>query len=134
MTTPGSSRPTEREEPSAWELSTASLTIGVAASAASRGTILVASVAAIVAGSMSMAVGEYVSVSSQRDAEQADIEREKRELSGAPHAELDELASTARTPRCAERVAQPSLRGCAVGVRRCLRSTRPRLDVTRGRL
>jgi VIT1/CCC1 family predicted Fe2+/Mn2+ transporter len=66
--------------------------IGVAASAASRQAILVAGVAGLVAGSMSMAVGEYVSVSSQRDAEQADVERETRELEGRPQAELNELA------------------------------------------
>jgi VIT1/CCC1 family predicted Fe2+/Mn2+ transporter len=66
--------------------------IGVAASSASNGAILVAGVAGLVAGSMSMAVGEYVSVSSQRDAEQADIKREKRELAGQPQAELNELA------------------------------------------
>jgi len=74
-------------------VSTASLMIGVAASRASHGAILVAGVAGLVAGSMSMAVGEYVSVSSQRDAEQADIEREKRELTGQPQAELHELAT-----------------------------------------
>ena len=73
-------------------VSTASLMIGVAASSASNGATLVAGVAGLVAGSMSMAVGEYVSVSSQRDAEQADIKREKRELSGQPQAELNELA------------------------------------------
>ena len=72
-------------------VSTASLMIGVAASSAPKGAILVAGVAGLVAGSMSMAVGEYVSVSSQRDAEQADIEREKRELTDQPQAELDEL-------------------------------------------
>ena len=72
-------------------VSTASLMIGVAASAASKGAILVAGVAGLVAGAMSMAVGEYVSVSSQRDAEQADIELEKRELASNPQAELDEL-------------------------------------------
>jgi VIT1/CCC1 family predicted Fe2+/Mn2+ transporter len=66
--------------------------IGVAASSASNSATLVAGVAGLVAGSMSMAVGEYVSVSSQRDAEQADIKREKRELSGQPQAELGELA------------------------------------------
>lgn len=65
--------------------------IGVAASSASKGAILVSGVAGLVAGSMSMAVGEYVSVSSQRDAEQADIEREKTELAKQPHAELAEL-------------------------------------------
>src|SRR5271165_3625389 len=65
-------------------VSTASLMIGVAASSASREAILVAGVAGLVAGSMSMAVGEYVSVSSQRDAENADVALEKRELSGQP--------------------------------------------------
>lgn len=73
-------------------VSTSSLMIGVAASSASKEAILIAGVAGLVAGSMSMAVGEYVSVSSQRDAEQADIEREKRELEGKPRAELHELA------------------------------------------
>ena len=73
-------------------VSTASLMIGVAASSASNGAILVAGVAGLVAGSMSMAVGEYVSVSSQRDAERADTEREKRELAAQPQAELHELA------------------------------------------
>ena len=74
-------------------VSTASLMIGVAASSASRGAILVAGAVGLVAGAMSMAVGEYVSVSSQRDAERADIEREKRELAGQPQAELQELAT-----------------------------------------
>jgi VIT1/CCC1 family predicted Fe2+/Mn2+ transporter len=73
-------------------VSTASLMIGVAASSASQDAILIAGVAGLVAGSMSMAVGEYVSVSSQRDAERADIEREKRELGEQPQAELNELA------------------------------------------
>jgi VIT1/CCC1 family predicted Fe2+/Mn2+ transporter len=72
-------------------VSTASLMIGVAASAASKDAILISGVAGLVAGSLSMAVGEYVSVSSQRDAERADIELEKRELEGQPRAELDEL-------------------------------------------
>jgi vacuolar iron transporter family protein len=72
-------------------VSTASLLIGVAASSASMHTLLVASIAALVAGSMSMAVGEYVSVSSQRDAERADIELEERQLEHEPHAELSEL-------------------------------------------
>jgi vacuolar iron transporter family protein len=73
-------------------VSTASLMIGVAASSASKGAILVAGVAGLVAGAMSMAVGEFVSVSSQRDAEQADIELEKGELASRPKAELEELA------------------------------------------
>ena len=74
-------------------VSTASLMIGVAAASASKGAILVAGVAGLVAGAMSMAVGEYVSVSSQRDAEQADIGREKGELTAEPQAELQELAT-----------------------------------------
>jgi VIT1/CCC1 family predicted Fe2+/Mn2+ transporter len=73
-------------------VSTASLMIGVAAASASKGAILVAGVAGLVAGAMSMAVGEYVSVSSQRDAEQADIGREKGELTAEPQAEMEELA------------------------------------------
>lgn len=73
-------------------VSTASLIIGVAASSAPRGDVLIAGMAGLVAGSMSMAVGEYVSVSSQRDAEKADVEREKRGLTGQPQAELQELA------------------------------------------
>jgi VIT1/CCC1 family predicted Fe2+/Mn2+ transporter len=73
-------------------VSTASLMIGVAAASASKRAILVAGVAGLVAGAMSMAVGEYVSVSSQRDAEQADIGREKQELATEPQAELQELA------------------------------------------
>jgi len=72
-------------------VSTSSLMIGVAASSAPKGAILVAGVAGLVAGAMSMAVGEYVSVSSQRDAEDADIAMEKGELSSQPQAEMDEL-------------------------------------------
>ena len=66
--------------------------IGVAAAAASQQAILIAGVAGLVAGSMSMAVGEYVSVSAQRDSEQADIELERQELADEPRAELNELA------------------------------------------
>ena len=73
-------------------VSTASLMIGVAAASADGQAIVVAGVAALVAGAMSMAVGEYVSVSSQRDAEQADMEKEKAELESDPHNELKELA------------------------------------------
>lgn len=72
-------------------VSTASLMLGVAASSATRTSILVAGIAGLVAGALSMAAGEYVSVSSQRDAEQADIAREKRELRDQPDAELEEL-------------------------------------------
>ena len=74
-------------------VSTASLMIGVAASNATKPAVLIAGVAGLVAGAMSMAVGEYVSVSSQRDAEHADITREKRELASQPQSELEELAS-----------------------------------------
>jgi VIT1/CCC1 family predicted Fe2+/Mn2+ transporter len=73
-------------------VSTSSLIIGIAASSAPKDAIVVAGIAGLVAGAMSMAVGEYVSVSSQRDAEQADIELEKRELANDPQAELKELA------------------------------------------
>jgi len=72
-------------------VSTASLTIGVAAAAASRSTILVAGLAGLVAGAMSMAAGEYVSVSSQRDAERADITRERQQQQAGPDRELAEL-------------------------------------------
>jgi VIT1/CCC1 family predicted Fe2+/Mn2+ transporter len=74
-------------------VSTASLMLGVAASSASKTEILIAGVAGLVAGAMSMAVGEYVSVSSQRDAERADIAREKAELHAQPAFELEELAA-----------------------------------------
>ncbi len=73
-------------------LSTGSVIVGVAAASAGRSEILVAGLAALVAGAMSMAAGEYVSVSSQSDTEQADLERERKELGAAPEAELDELA------------------------------------------
>jgi VIT1/CCC1 family predicted Fe2+/Mn2+ transporter len=73
-------------------VSTASLMIGVAAASASKPAILIAGFAGLVAGSMSMAVGEYVSVSAQRDSEQADIELEQQELADEPRAELNELA------------------------------------------
>lgn len=73
-------------------VSVASLMIGVSASSASKAAVLVAGAAGLVAGAMSMGAGEYVSVSSQRDAELADIEVEKRELASAAPAELKELA------------------------------------------
>jgi VIT1/CCC1 family predicted Fe2+/Mn2+ transporter len=74
-------------------VSTSSLMLGVLASAASRSTILTAGVAGLVAGASSMAVGEYVSVSSQRDSERADLAIEKRSLANNPKEELAELAS-----------------------------------------
>ena len=74
-------------------LSTASVVIGVAASGAGHGAIVTAGVAALSAGTLSMAAGEYVSVSSQRDTENADLRLEQRELGEAPERELRELAS-----------------------------------------
>jgi VIT1/CCC1 family predicted Fe2+/Mn2+ transporter len=75
-------------------VSTASLVLGVAAAGADSRGILVAGVAGLVAGAMSMAAGEYVSVSSQADTEQADLDRERKELATSPaheHAELTEI-------------------------------------------
>lgn len=74
-------------------LSTASLVVGVAASHASRGSVLVAGVAGLVAGAMSMAAGEYVSVSSQSDTERADLARERKELEDDEEGERKELAA-----------------------------------------
>lgn len=72
-------------------VSTASLIMGVATASAGTEQILVAGVAGLVAGAMSMAAGEYVSVSSQADTEQADLARERMELETLPEAELNEL-------------------------------------------
>jgi vacuolar iron transporter family protein len=74
-------------------VSTASLVLGVATAEASRPAVFVAGVAGLVAGAMSMAAGEYVSVSSQADTERADLERERRELAAGGPAEQEELAS-----------------------------------------
>ncbi|MGZ8424435.1 MAG: VIT1/CCC1 transporter family protein [Candidatus Binatia bacterium] len=74
-------------------VSTASLVVGVAASNATHTAVLVAGVAGLVAGAMSMAAGEYVSVSSQSDTEQADIGRERRELAANESNEKKELAA-----------------------------------------
>jgi VIT1/CCC1 family predicted Fe2+/Mn2+ transporter len=73
-------------------VSTASLVVGVAAAHAGRNEILVAGLAGLAAGAMSMAAGEYVSVSSQSDTEKADLERERKELSSDHESELNELA------------------------------------------
>ena len=72
-------------------VSTASLIVGVAAADTSRQTIVTAGFAGLAAGAMSMAVGEFVSVSSQRDAERADLAQERRELAADPVSELSEL-------------------------------------------
>jgi VIT1/CCC1 family predicted Fe2+/Mn2+ transporter len=74
-------------------LSTASLLIGVAAADVSRGVLLTTGLAALVAGAGSMAVGEFSSVSSQRDAEEADLATERQELASSPRSELAELTS-----------------------------------------
>lgn len=74
-------------------VSTASLIVGVAAAGASRGAVLTAGVAGLVAGAMSMAAGEYVSVSSQADTERADLERERKELATDVESERTELAA-----------------------------------------
>ncbi|MFZ3007086.1 MAG: VIT family protein [Phenylobacterium sp.] len=85
-------------------VSTASLIVGVAAASQGRGEILVAGVAGLVAGAMSMAAGEYVSVSSQSDTERADLTRERGELAIQPELELAELAGI-----YAERGVEPDL-------------------------
>lgn len=74
-------------------VSTASLIVGVAAAAAGRSEVLLAGVAGLVAGAMSMAAGEYVSVSSQADTEGADLARERAELAAAPETEQAELST-----------------------------------------
>jgi len=73
-------------------ISTSSLVVGVASAEASREAVLLAAVAGLVAGALSMAAGEYVSVSSQADTERADLTRERRELASEPESERAELA------------------------------------------
>jgi len=91
-------------------ISTASLVVGVAASGTGRAAILIAGVAGVAAGAMSMAAGEYVSVSSQSDTEAADLAREGRELATEPEAELRELTgiyeARGLTPELARQVAE----------------------------
>lgn len=74
-------------------ISVASLVVGVAAAGANHSSILLTGIAGLVAGAMSMAAGEYVSVQSQADTENADLEKEKRELQSQPEHELDELTA-----------------------------------------
>ncbi len=74
-------------------ISVASLIIGVAAATPALSVVVISGVAGLVAGAMSMAAGEYISVSAQRDSEQADIEREKRALEQMPSEEFDELVA-----------------------------------------
>ncbi len=85
-------------------ISTASLIVGVAAASPGRNQVLIAGLAGLVAGAMSMAAGEYVSVSSQADTEAADMQRERRELAEQPEAELQEL-----TQIYVQRGVEPSL-------------------------
>jgi len=90
-------------------ISTSSLVVGVAAAATTRDPVVVAALAGLVAGSLSMAAGEYVSVSSQADTEQADLERERNELATDPQREHAELAGIyvgrGLTPELARQVA-----------------------------
>jgi VIT1/CCC1 family predicted Fe2+/Mn2+ transporter len=101
-------------------ISTASLVVGVAASGTERGAILIAGVAGLVAGSMSMAAGEYVSVSSQSDTETADLARERKELATQPEHELEELVgiyqSRGLSPELAREVAVQLTERDALGV------------------
>jgi vacuolar iron transporter family protein len=100
-------------------LSTASLVLGVAAAHATRSNVLIAGVAGLVAGAMSMAAGEYVSVHSQADTEQADLERERKELKADDKGEHKELAAiyVARglDPSLAKQVAQQLMAYDALG-------------------
>ena len=100
-------------------VSTASLVVGVAAASATTGTVLMTGVAALVAGAMSMAAGEYVSVYSQADTENADLARERAELAADIGAERQELASiyVARglEPKLAQQVAQQLMVHDALG-------------------
>ena len=100
-------------------VSTASLVVGVAASGASRSAVIVAGVAGLVAGAMSMAAGEYVSVSSQADTEQADLARERQELASDDAFERAELAGiyVARgvSPPLAKQVADELMAHDALG-------------------
>jgi VIT1/CCC1 family predicted Fe2+/Mn2+ transporter len=74
-------------------ISTSSLLVGMAAAEATRGPVLIAGIAGLISGALSMAAGEYVSVGSQADAERADLEQERRELAADPAAERAELAA-----------------------------------------
>jgi VIT1/CCC1 family predicted Fe2+/Mn2+ transporter len=91
-------------------VSTAALILGVAAATEDRAFILTAGIAALVAGALSMALGEYVSVSSQRDSEHADIAKERWELENVPERELAELTAIYRrkglNPKLAREVAE----------------------------
>jgi VIT1/CCC1 family predicted Fe2+/Mn2+ transporter len=100
-------------------ISTSSLVVGVAAAQATRDPIVVAALAGLVAGALSMAAGEYVSVSSQADTEHADLERERHELATSAELEHDELAGIyvrrGLTPELADQVAKQLMAHDALG-------------------
>ena len=100
-------------------ISTASLILGMASAAASQTNVLLAGIAGLVAGAMSMAAGEYVSVSSQSDTENADLARERRELTNDPEFEKRELAniyvSRGIDPGLARQVAEQLMAKDALG-------------------
>jgi VIT1/CCC1 family predicted Fe2+/Mn2+ transporter len=100
-------------------ISTSSLVVGVAAAQTTREPVLLAAFAGLVAGALSMAAGEYVSVSSQSDTERADLARERRELATAPDLERAELTniyvSRGLTPDLAEQVARQLMAHDALG-------------------
>ncbi|PUA96779.1 VIT1/CCC1 family predicted Fe2+/Mn2+ transporter [Acidovorax sp. 107] len=100
-------------------VSTASLVVGVAAAQSSQSTIVMTAVAGLVAGAMSMAAGEYVSVHSQADTEKADLDRERAELAADPAAELRELTAIyvgrGLTPELAQQVSQQLMAHDALG-------------------
>lgn len=100
-------------------ISVASLIVGVAAAGATQSSILLTGVAALVAGTVSMAAGEYVSVQSQADTENADIAKEKRELENQPEIELEELTSIYENrgldPPLAQQVAEKLMSTDALG-------------------
>lgn len=100
-------------------ISTASLVVGVAAAGTTRSAVLIAGVAGLVAGAMSMAAGEFVSVSSQADTERADLARERRELATDPSGERDELTGIyvgrGLTPELAAQVTEQLMAHDALG-------------------
>ncbi|MBI2993587.1 MAG: VIT family protein [Gammaproteobacteria bacterium] len=116
-------------------ISTSSLVVGVASAQAAQESVLIAAVAGLVAGALSMAAGEYVSVSSQADTERADLARERRELQTEPVKEHAELASIyvgrGLTPELAEQVAKQLMAHDALGAH--ARDELGMFEVTRSR-